>query len=597
MKNNWFKRLLAAVIGALMVFSVACTSPAPSATVPNSVPPTTTAPAATENGEENQSQSPENGAKKILSQLRKVYTTAENYEEVSFAHYEETPDILLIDLQTACEKFLEVDLKGRAGFTYEETDTMLTIKRDNGTYCEIDFVEDTIFFSNFDLFNAFRTNMSDLLCAPFVDENGNNIYFKVTDSTDIQGVPIRIHLSPRGIPLDIYEGKKYIPFQTFNDMFLSFYGFNYLFNSKDVFKVGGDGTLDESLKEEYYSLQPTQRSQALADFTAKELCLMLDIFYGLQDEHGIYEGFEEYLKAVGLWEDLTSTDATKASTALASLTMGYLADLHSGLDMASPYTGAEDVDRSKVQIASSYTHFREYLNEIRATRAEMVPEGFPGYEEVGDTAYITFDAFTLSVDRDKAYSQAPDWTEDTLGLIIYAHSMITRENSPIENVVLDLSCNTGGTVDAAVYVVAWMLGECDLHLINPVTSSFSGTSYKVDVNLDGLFNSKDTIRNKNLYCLISPVSFSCGNLVPSLLKDSGRVTLLGGTSGGGACAVQLACLADGTLFRFSSPRHLSVVTNGSYYTVDQGVEPHYYMLKMESFFDRQALTEYIQSMS
>ena len=64
------------------------------------------------------------------------------------------------------------------------------------------------------------------------------------------------------------------------------------------------------------------------------------------------------------------------------------------------------------------------------------------------------------------------------------------------------------------------------------TGSFSTTSYVVDVNLDGVFNSKDTIASKNLYCITSPVSFSCGNLVPALLKESGKVTMLGDTSGG-----------------------------------------------------------------
>jgi hypothetical protein len=112
----------------------------------------------------------------------------------------------------------------------------------------------------------------------------------------------------------------------------------------------------------------------------------------------------------------------------------------------------------------------------------------------------------------------------------------------------------------------------------------------------GVFDEKDSIANKNLYCLISPVSFSCGNLVPSLLKESGKVTMLGGTSGGGACSVQLVSTADGSLFQISSPRHSAVVSNGAYYTIDRGVEPHHYFSKFESYFDREALTEYINGL-
>ena len=46
----------------------------------------------------------------------------------------------------------------------------------------------------------------------------------------------------------------------------------------------------------------------------------------------------------------------------------------------------------------------------------------------------------------------------------------------------------------------------------------------------------------------------------------------------------------------SSPKHLSVVSNGAYYTIDRGVDPHYYFSKAESYFDREALTDYINEL-
>ena len=69
-----------------------------------------------------------------------------------------------------------------------------------------------------------------------------------------------------------------------------------------------------------------------------------------------------------------------------------------------------------------------------------------------------------------------------------------------------------------------------------------------------------------------------------------------GNGGGGACAVQHASAADGTLFQISSPKHLSIVSNGAYYTIDRGVDPHYYFSKAESYFDREALTDYINEL-
>ena len=74
------------------------------------------------------------------------------------------------------------------------------------------------------------------------------------------------------------------------------------------------------------------------------------------------------------------------------------------------------------------------------------------------------------------------------------------------------------------------------------------------------------------------------------------VTLIGDTSGGGACSVQIASTADGSIFNISSPKKISVVSNGSYYTVDRGVEPHAYIRKPENYFKRDELTDYINAM-
>ena len=107
------------------------------------------------------------------------------------------------------------------------------------------------------------------------------------------------------------------------------------------------------------------------------------------------------------------------------------------------------------------------------------------------------------------------------------------------------------------------------------------------------FDISDTVMDKKLYCIISPSSFSCGNLVPAAFKSSGVVTLLGRTSGGGSCSVQPASTAWGTMFNYSSPRRLSFLKNGSFYDIDQGVEPDFVINDMSKIYDRQALTDYI----
>ena len=53
--------------------------------------------------------------------------------------------------------------------------------------------------------------------------------------------------------------------------------------------------------------------------------------------------------------------------------------------------------------------------------------------------------------------------------------------------------------------------------------------------------------------------------------------------------------AIGSVIRISSSTRLSYVKNGSFYDIDQGAEPDYAISKYDHFYDRKALTEYIDN--
>ena len=273
----------------------------------------------------------------------------------------------------------------------------------------------------------------------------------------------------------------------------------------------------------------------------------------------------------------------------------YFDDLHSVFNEYSYLTGLNPISKS-TGIANR--KIEEHTTEYGRARDAAYPNGWLSYEEVGNTAYITFDSFEskyIGAAFYKAKEEAFE-LEDTVGLIIQAHEQITRENSPIENVVVDLSNNSGGAVDAAVVVLGWLLGDAPFSVKNMATGAMSTSIYRVDVNLDHVFDEKDTVSDKNLYCLISPVSFSCGNLVPAALKSSQKVTLLGRTSGGGSCVVQQASTAYGTMFQISAAQRISFLKNGSFYDIDQGIEPDYYIDHIANYYNRAALTDYINGL-
>ncbi|ETP70815.1 periplasmic protease, partial [Lachnospiraceae bacterium JC7] len=138
---------------------------------------------------------------------------------------------------------------------------------------------------------------------------------------------------------------------------------------------------------------------------------------------------------------------------------------------------------------------RDDKERYTKAREKYYPDEIPGYEEVGNTAYITFDEFYFA-DVDYYSGEKPeDHPEDTVGLMIHAYNEITREGSHIENVVLDLSNNGGGMADAAAYVIGMFLGDGSICMMNPLSGALVSQNFKIDANLDRKFYSDVAVGN------------------------------------------------------------------------------------------------------
>ena len=68
------------------------------------------------------------------------------------------------------------------------------------------------------------------------------------------------------------------------------------------------------------------------------------------------------------------------------------------------------------------------------------------------------------------------------------------------------------------------------------------------------------------------------------------------TTDGGACIVMPMTLADGTMIWISGNRRISYLKNGAVYDADLGVEPDYPITTPDHFYDRKALTMYIDGL-
>ena len=539
-----------------------------------------------------------------------VGKTAEDRLNQEFPLYfvDGVDDLPFVDLKDWADLLYYVYTEERGdrgyGLSIATEDDVVTLERENGYTLSFDFDKRKLVYEDYDAFihKSSDTALIDMVAESSTDDEGNAllIWRNKADSFDRYGDVMTVDLGAYGIPMVAQDGSYYLPLQTLNDFTLLPSLIGFVFNGQALFMAYDEIFFDYKVGEYtevadlYYEAPTADRSDALAEYSYNELCLALDTFYGLKNVHDI-DSFRQLFWQIGYDEVLSGRSALDADNALKSFIDYYLDDLHSVFNEYSALAGRNPIPGST---GMSNRKIDAHSDIYSAARDRAYPDGWLAYEEVGNTAYITFDSFESWYGASSYYAakEESERLDDTVAQIIDAHARITRENSPIENVVLDLSNNTGGAVDAAVVVLSWFLGDAPFSVRNMATGALSTAVYRADINLDHKFDEKDTVADKHLYCLISPVSFSCGNLVPAGLKSSQKVTLIGRTSGGGSCSVQPMTTAYGTVFQISSALRMSFLKNGSFYDIDQGIEPDYYIDNIENYYDRAALTRFINGL-
>ncbi len=526
--------------------------------------------------------------------------------------YLNLPDLIDIDAQVSG---MAGENTALTGMWDEEARLYIIINTQNDSAVLFDFAMGGVVYTSFDTFAAAPGKSHlDILYHPGVNSKNQPELFKRTSDPLMNrpGNTKAIFLDEYQIPYVAQDGKYLLPLHTALELTVCMPSASAIqaYNGEAIF-LGGPGMFAQAqqndagetvlvktaLGEKYYGTPVRERSPEFARYCLGELCMELDHFYGLKDAHNI-TSFMDLIMNTEYYEKLLSPDAAVADEALQNFILYYLDDLHSGY-VANSWLTCLDRDLETRGAGFSSIMDSRYTTLYNTSRERYNPDGWYSYQEVGDTAYVTFDRFRYDPEFDY-YALDLDNKEsvvDTVSLIMYAHHKITREGSPIRRVVLDLSNNEGGEADAAVYTIGWFMGEATVTIVNTFTGAQGTSQYAVDVNCDRVFDEKDYLAGKYaLYCLISPVSFSCGNLVPWVFKTSGLVTLLGAQSGGGSCVVQYMTTAWGTQFKISGYSRLAFVKNGSFYDVDRGVEPDVTLTKMSSFYDRQRLNQILDEM-
>ena len=215
---------------------------------------------------------------------------------------------------------------------------------------------------------------------------------------------------------------------------------------------------------------------------------------------------------------------------------------------------------------------------VEALRPKVYGEGVT-YVKKGDTAVCVFDSFNERNEKawkDYYAGKGPMPTVENApkdDMVIFLDALKKAAADPeVKNFVIDITANGGGSADIVLAITSLILDKSYISQDNSLTGQRAIVEYEVDRNFNGVFDAadKDVRYDLNFAVLTSGMSFSCGNLFPSILKDNG-VPVLGATSGGGACAIQAMCTADGFCFQISSFRARLNSLDGD--NIDSGVTP------------------------
>lgn len=514
-------------------------------------------------------------------------------------YFKEDSDIPYVNLEKDGISLLVKNIKPYSPnfkLTCKTMGNKLRIKRENGYYLDFDYDTKKVYYS--DMNGFFRFGKQDLIGALSFEGTHTGLYKKSSVTYYRHGSDMSIDLKKYGIPIGTDGKKHYIPLQTYNDLLLSrYFRVNLAYNRKDLFYryVGFGG----KLFKKYKSAPKHKVSKEFVDFNYGELCMQLDHLYGLKDPHGIKD-FDVFFENTGLKSKLKSykDNATKVDLALDKMITQYLDDGNSGFSANSASYNSSYDQYPSSGISFSDRKYSQLKKKMTDAVDKYYPDGAKCYEEVGDTAYIKFDHFTdptsfpnyMVAPTKKEIDGATPETVNTIRLMQYAYDQITANKDTISRVVLDLSMNDGGVNDAALYVAGAFLGEGIMAVKDVVTGALENNVYKIDLNRDKKFDEKDSIRaaNKNLklFCLTSGLSFSCGNFLPCVFKESKEVGLIGQTTGGGSCVVGYMGTASGSFFQVSGSSQISFNKNGSFYDVDRGADPDHYIYDLTKMLDR-----------
>ena len=483
-----------------------------------------------------------------------------------------------------------------------------------------------------DDYEAF-TNMMDMVQPgmPNVSLDGLPLVRWKSKEATPQKVHITLDYGKFGIDIRVDGNDVYFPLATIADLYTDIYMHTADYNGQQVMvaPMGAEELEDGYPKFFIAPILKETRTKDMATFAYNNLCFTLTNFFGypertLLEKKGLKEkGLDQALKDYGQAGEMTrqlllSTNMYEyiAGTNTLGCLLNDGGHTDTGIGHTSQMDSSTDFYKTmgntvKAKLEEFYGYCPEYAalrkvdEDIEALSSKLIQariakigRGVTYYKE-GNTAYCLFNAFDCDFAAWRKFykGEGPKPTvenhpNDWLAVLLDALEKAEKDPE-VKNFVLDISTNGGGSEDIVMVITSLMCNKAEAYNENSLLGQKQKIYYEVDRNLDGKFDEKDAEvkYDLNFALLVSACSFSCGNMLPALMKDFG-IPLIGQKTGGGACCVLYNPSADGYAYRYSS--HRSRLMNQKGENVDPGVEPDLKLETPEEFFDFQKITQFIE---
>ena len=511
--------------------------------------------------------------------------------------YEDLPEVPYMSVTDFYNRFYLAGTDLSEGMSFTRDGGVYTLTNFCGDKAVFDVNNDTVVMDNVD---RFIKPAHDHLLRESDGYDPDIPFAKTSHSIEPEmATPKAIALANYDIDLRGDDTGVYAPLPTLSDIFAGATGYYVSYVGGKIYINDFQGSFqDYSAMEDdpdYLPAVKADRSEALARYIYNELCLNIDLWYGKPGQEFIHENlmngsFDDVLsrKYPEIKEMLLATDFLTFYKGLNHVYNGLLFDGgHTGIAATAVMMDNMELTKQltreilELDYGRSCYEFNIGKNERKAQCEEASEALYNGdyYAEQGDTAIIHFDHFIVDNDGWKAFyagtGERPlvtkdDEDNDTWESIGTVLSGLERaaQNQEIRNIIIDVSCNGGGS-DTALLAIEWLLtGIGYVRDKDALNAQFDTKSLLFDMNFDGVFDDSDVspYTGYNFGVLTSKYSFSCGNNFPWFMHEHGAM-ILGEQSGGGACAIRLSSVG-GMDMRNSAASSCGVNDEGG--TIDNG---------------------------